>query len=450
MRSRAALHLLAAGLVWLSWTGFGRALAPAQTEVRFNRDIRPILSDTCFPCHGPDKSKRITELRFDTEAGAMADLGRYRAIVPGDRTKSEMFRRISAQDDTVRMPPARSGRQLTREQIELIGRWIDQGAKWQKHWSFIPPERPEPPPVKNKKWVRNAIDSFVLERLEREGLAPSAEADPTTLIRRVTLDLTGLPPTPPEVEAFLADSSEAAYEKIVDRLLQSPRYGERMATRWLDAARYADTNGYQSDGERFMWRWRDWVIDAFNRNMPFDRFTIEQIAGDMLPQATLEQKIATGFNRNHRGNGEGGVIPEEYAVEYVVDRVDTTFTVWQGLTMGCARCHDHKYDPITQKEFYQVYAFFNNIPEKGKAVKFGNSPPVIKAPTPQQQIKLRELDQKLAAARSAFTSLEPELVATQTRWEKSLDARRPIDWAPATDLLAVSYTHLTLPTIYSV
>lgn len=439
MRSRAALHLFAAGLVWLSWTGFGPAFAPAQSpsqEVRFNRDIRPILSDTCFPCHGPDKSKRVTELHFDTEAGAMADLGKYRAIVPGDRAKSEMFRRISAEDDTVRMPPVRAGRQLTRAQIELIGRWIDQGAKWQKHWSFIPPERPAPPPVQNKKWVRNAIDSFVLERLEREGLAPSPEADPTTLIRRLTLDLTGLPPTPSEVEAFLADSSKDAYENVVDRLLQSPRYGERMATRWLDAARYADTNGYQSDGERFMWRWRDWVIDAFNRNMPFDRFTIEQIAGDMLPQATLEQKIATGFNRNHRGNGEGGVIPEEYAVEYVVDRVDTTFTVWQGLTMGCARCHDHKYDPITQKEFYQVYAFFNNIPEKGKAVKFGNSPPVIKAPTPQQQIKLTDLDQKLAAARSAFTSLEPELVAAQTRWEKSLDARRPIDWAPATDLLA--------------
>src|SRR5262249_31135168 len=223
------------------------------------------------------------------------------------------------------------------------------------------------PVVKNNHWPRNGIDYFVLERLEREGLNPSPEADKTTLIRRVTLDLTGLPPTPAEVDAFLADRSPDAYEKVVDRLLASPRYGERMAIRWVDAARYADTNGYQSDGERFMWRWRDWVIDAYNHTMPFDQVTIEQLAGDLLPNPTLEQKIATGFNRNHRGNAEGGIIPEEYAVEYVVDRVDTTATVWLGLTMGCARCHDHKYDPISQKEFYQVFGYFNNVPERGKA-----------------------------------------------------------------------------------
>ena len=236
-------------------------------------------------------------------------------------------------------------------------------------------------------------------------MKPSPEADKATLLRRVTLDLTGLPPTPAEVDAFLADNSPDAYEKVVDRLLASPRYGERMATDWLDAARYADTNGYQTDGVRHMWRWRDWVIDALNRNMPFDQFTIEQLAGDLLAGATLDQKIATGFNRNHRGNAEGGIIPEEYAVEYVVDRVDTTATVWLGLTLGCARCHDHKFDPFTQKEFYQLFAFFNNVPERGRAVEIGNSDPQIKAPTPAQQAELRRLDEQLAAARNAVRQL---------------------------------------------
>ena len=235
----------------------------------------------------------------------------------------------------------------------------------EKHWSFIAPERSPLQSVRQTAWPRNPIDAFILARLEAEGLAPSPEADRTTLIRRVTLDLTGLPPTPAEVDAFLADASRDAYERLVDRLLASPRYGQRMAAGWLDAARYADTSGYQTDGVRTMWRWRDWVIEAFNRNLPFDQFTVEQIAGDLLPGATLDQRIATGFNRNHRGNSEGGIIPEEYAVEYVVDRVDTTATVWLGLTLACARCHDHKFDPITQREFYQVFAFFNQVPEKG-------------------------------------------------------------------------------------
>ncbi len=240
--------------------------------------------------------------------------------------------------------------------------------------------RPPLPSVQYGGWPRNGLDYFILERLEREGLRPSPETDRITLLRRVTLDLTGLPPTPAEVDAFLKDQSAHAYEKVVDRLLASPRFGERMAVPWLNGGRYADTNGYQSDGERQMWRWRDWVIEAFNHNMPFDQFTIEQIAGDMLPGATLDQRIASGFNRNHRGNAEGGIIPEEYAVEYVVDRVDTTATVWLGLTMGCARCHDHKFDPITQKEFYRLFAYFNNVPERGKAIKYGNSPPMIQAP----------------------------------------------------------------------
>ena len=262
-----------------------------------------------------------------------------------------------------------------------------------------------------------------------EGLAPSPEADGITLIRRVTLDLTGLPPTPAEVQSFLSDRSPNAYEKVVDRLLRSPRYGERMAVRWLDAARYADTNGYQTDGQREMWRWRDWVIDAFNRNMPFDQFTIEQLAGDMLPNPTLDQKIATGFNRNHRGNGEGGIIPEEFAVEYVVDRVSTTSTVWLGLTVGCARCHDHKYDPIKQKEFYQLFSMFNNVPEQGKAAKYGNSPPLIKAPTREQQAELEKLDGELAAAEERFAMLAPMIAQGQGRWENSLRKGPPVEWS---------------------
>ncbi len=412
LAGRAGGAVVGALIVWPIFAG-------AQT-VEFNRDIRPIFSDKCYTCHGPDQAKRNTKLRFDTEAGAKGDLGKRRfAIVPGDLGKSEIIGRLTAQNPATRMPLG--GAPLTDREIDLIRRWIEQGAPWQKHWSLIPPKRPEFPKIQNKDWPRNGIDFFVLERLEREGLSPSPETDRARLIRRVTLDLTGLPPTPAEVDAFLADHSPGAYEKVVERLLASPGYGERMAARWLDGARYADTNGYQTDAERFMWRWRDWVIEAFNRNMPFDEFTVEQIAGDMLPNATLQQKIASGFNRNHRGNGEGGIIPEEYAVEYVVDRVETTSAVWLGLTLGCTRCHDHKYDPFAQKEFYRVFAYFNNIPERGRANKYGNSPPMIPAPTPEQQGKLRELEQKLAAAEKRFAELKPEVTQAQRSWEGSLD-----------------------------
>ena len=409
---------------------------PNSEVVEFNRDIRPIFSDKCFACHGPDSKNRLTKLRFDTEDGAKQDLGGRFAIVPGDPSRSEMVRRITAKEGALRMPPVHSGKSLKDREIALIRRWIGQGAKWQKHWSLIPPRRPELPELSNRNWTRNGVDFFILERLDREGLNPSPAADRATLLRRVSLDLTGLPPIPEEIDAFLNDTTPDAYEKVVDRLLESPRYGERMAVGWLDAARYADTNGYQTDGERSMWRWRDWVIDAFNRNMPFDQFTIEQIAGDMLPKATLAQKIATGFNRNHRGNGEGGIIPEEYAVEYVVDRVETTASVWLGLTLGCARCHDHKYDPLTQKEFYQVFAYFNNVPEEGNAFKYGNSPPFIKAPTVAQQTRLRELEAKLAAAQGQFTQLQPELQEAQRRWERSLDTTRPIHWSNPAGLVA--------------
>jgi hypothetical protein len=405
------------------------AFGQAQAPIVFNRDIRPILADACFQCHGPDKAKRKAGVRFDTEEGVRVDLGGYFAIVPGKPEQSELIRRITSSDPAKRMPPPASGNAaLKQEQVDRLRTWIAQGATWQKHWAFLPPQRPPLPLVKNKRWVRNPIDAFVLARLELAGLTPAPEADRATLIRRVSLDLTGLPPTIPEIEAFLKDTAPNAYEKVVERLLRSPRYGERMAQRWLDGARYADTNGYQTDGDRTMWRWRDWVIDAFNDNMPFDHFTIEQIAGDMLPGATLAQHIATGFNRNHRGNSEGGIIPEEYAVEYVVDRVDTTATVWLGLTAGCAKCHDHKYDPISQKEFYQLFAYFNNVPEKGKAIKYGNSPPYIKAPTREQQVRRKLLVSQLANAEALFQDLQPELAQTQRDWELQRDRRATVDW----------------------
>src|SRR5262245_30157989 len=386
-----------------TWIAFALAWPCVAATVEFNRDIRPIFSDKCYTCHGPDKTKRSSKLRLDTEAGARIDLGGHFAIVAGDPVKSELVRRITADNKALRMPPVYSGATLSSREIELIREWIAQGAVWEKHWSFIPPRRREPPQVSKPDWVRNPIDALILARLDREGLAPSPEADRAIQIRRVTLDLTGIPPTLAEVDAFVRDGD---YEKAVDRLLQSPRYGERMAARWLDAARYADTNGYQTDGERSMWRWRDWVIAAFNRNMPFDQFTVEQIAGDMLPNATLDQKIASGFNRNHRGNGEGGIVPEEYAVEYVVDRVDTTSTVWLGLTVGCARCHDHKYDPILQKEFYQFFAYFNQVPERGMSFKYGNSPPFIQAPTTVKKEKLREIERKYDEADVNLAQLE--------------------------------------------
>ncbi|MCY2964953.1 MAG: DUF1553 domain-containing protein [Planctomycetota bacterium] len=412
----------------------GTALAEPPADIQFNRDIRPILADHCFQCHGPDSVQRKADLRLDTEVGARADLGGRRAVVPGKPDESELLARILSSDPAERMPPDSIGKPLSASQIELLKTWISQGATWQKHWSFLPPEAPAIPPVARQDWVRNPIDAFILARLEKEGLAPSNEADRTTLLRRVTLDLTGLPPTPAEVDAFVADPSEAHYRAVVDQLLASPRFAERMAVRWLDGARYADTSGYQSDGERFMWRWRDWVLEAYHNNMPFDRFTVEQLAGDLLPNATLDQKIATGFNRNHRGNGEGGIIPEEYAVEYVVDRVETTFTVWMGLTMGCGRCHDHKFDPLSQREFYQAYAFFNNIPEYGRAWKYGNSPPSIKSPTREQQLSLTKLEGKLAVAQAKYAEFEIQLPALQSAWERTITDGKLPDWTIDRDL----------------
>jgi hypothetical protein len=410
-----------------------RALSNASIE--FNRDIRPILSEHCYQCHGPDRNKRKADLRLDQEDSAKASRDGMRAIVAGDLAASEVYHRIKSTDDE-RMPPVKSGKALSAGQIELIGRWITEGAKWQPHWSFIPPHRPEVPRVKRPRWVRNPIDAFILSRLEHEALEPSPESGRGTLLRRVSFDLTGLPPTRAEIEAFENDPRPDAYERAVDRLLASPRFGERMAYRWLNVARYADTNGYQTDAPRIMWRWRDWVIDAYNRDLPFDRFTIEQLAGDLLPGATLDQRIATGFNRNHRGNAEGGIIPEEYAVEYVVDRVDTTATVWLGLTLACCRCHDHKFDPFSQEDFYSFFAFFNSVPENGRAIKFGNSPPMIKAPTPRQRQQLGALEERLAMLKRKRAKCEPQIAAAQGAWELSLRQRPNIDWFDRDRLVA--------------
>ena len=344
-------------------------LFAAETPLDFNRDVRPILSDNCYRCHGPDADNQKSEFRLDTREAAIADLGGYAGIVPGDPETSELHYRIWENVvDEERMPPPKSKLSLSKAEKKTLDRWIAAGAKYDIHWSFKAISNPEVPEVssQNEMWSNNTIDHFIAARLENEGKAPSEPAPKETLIRRVSLDLTGLPPTPEEVDAFLTDSRSDAWERVVDRLLASPHYGEQMSLVWLDAARYADSGGYQNDILRSQWPWRDWVIDAYNDNMPFDQFTIEQLAGDLLPNPTLDQVLATAFNRNHRINNEGGIVPEEFLVEYVADRAETTSTVWMGLTVACARCHDHKYDPISQKDFYEIFAFFNTIQENGK------------------------------------------------------------------------------------
>jgi len=394
------------------------AKGSAAQPVDFNRDIRPILSDHCFACHGPDENQRKARLRFDNKEGAFAKPG---VIVPGDAAKSRLIQRVAAKDPAMRMPPQDFGHALTDKQIELLRRWIDEGAKWETHWAYLPPKHPELPKLSNAAWPRNPIDHFILARLEREGLKPSPEADKATLLRRVTFDLTGLPPTLAEVDSFLADKSPDAYERRVDQLLNSPHYGERMAMQWLDLARYADTHGYHIDSHRDMWHWRDWVIQAFNRNLPFDQFTIEQLAGDLLPNATLDQKIASGFNRNHMINFEGGAIPEEYQVEYVVDRVETTANAWMATTLGCARCHSHKYDPITQQEFYQFFAFFNTVSEEGLDGKTGNAKPFLQLPSAQQKALLDELNAAIKTKEAALS--DKEVMPLQEEWEKAYLAK---------------------------
>jgi hypothetical protein len=365
--------------------------------VSFAREVRPILSENCFACHGPDDHKRKAGLRLDTKEGAFAKLeGGSTAITSGKPDESELVYRIESDDADLRMPPKKSGKQLTAGQIALLRRWVEQGAKWSTHWAFEPPRKPALPDVKNATWPITEIDRFILARLEAEGLAPAPRAGTAALIRRVTLDLTGLPPSLREVDAFLHDSSEAAYERVVDRLLESPRYGEHMARFWLDAARYGDTHGLHLDNYREIWPYRDWVVRAFNSDKPFDRFIIEQLAGDLLPGASPDQVIATGYNRCHVSTNEGGSIEEEVYVRNVVDQVDTNGTVFLGLTTGCARCHDHKYDPIRTKDFYQLFAFFNNIDGPAMDGNEARWAPIVKVPLGRQAESLRGAEARVA------------------------------------------------------
>jgi hypothetical protein len=396
MASRYVVQVTWVALVSASL--FPTATRASADEIGYRRDVLPLLSDRCFKCHGPDSASREAGLRLDQPEAATAELDSgAMAVVPGDVENSALVERIFSDDPDVVMPPADSGKSLSPAERELLRRWVESGAEYQPHWAFVAPMRPDVPAVSHADLVNNPIDAFVLARLEAEKMEPAPRASKERLIRRLYFDLTGLPPTLAEVDAFLADDAPDAYERLVDRLIDSPQYGEHMAVDWLDGARYADSNGYQNDFARSMWPWRDWVIKAFQDHMPYDQFITEQLAGDLLPNATLSQRVATGFNRNHRTVTEAGSIEEEWFVENVVDRVETTGTVMLGLTIGCARCHDHKFDPISQQDFYQLFGFFNNVNEKGVYTETrGNVPPLVKVTTPEQDQKLAELDGKLA------------------------------------------------------
>ena len=388
----------------------------------FNRDIRPILSDRCFTCHGPDANNRQAHLRLDTREGAFGTTqSGATPLKPADPGSSAVLQRIESQNEALRMPPAYLGHdRLSDKEISLVRRWIEGGAEYSTHWAFVLSAEPTLPTVSDPRWVKRPLDSFVLARLDAEGLKPAPEASPATWLRRVSLDLTGLPPTLEEMDAFRRESragGEAAYESAVDRLLASPRYGERMAMDWLDVARYADTHGFNNDSSRSMWRWRDWVINSFNRNMPYDQFITEQLAGDLLEKPTLDQLIATGFNRNHVINSEGGIIEEEYRVEYVADRVRTLGMAWLGLSLECARCHDHKFDPITQRDYYRFFAFFNTVPELGEDGRVANAAPLIHAPTKARRERINRL-----SAAVAELNREVERHGSQWRWKASAAA----------------------------
>jgi hypothetical protein len=421
------------------------ALAPRDggdggpSPVDFNRDVRPILAETCLICHGPDAEFREADLRLDVKASVLADRGGYAAVVPGDAEKSELYLRISDARDG--MPPKDAPKHLTPDEIALLKRWIDEGAVWHEHWAYVAPVRAPLPTVGEEGWARDPLDRWVLARLEREGLAPAAAASPAALLRRVSLDLTGLPPAVDELDAFLADRAadpDGAYERAVDRLLASPRYGEQMTRTWLDAARYGDTHGYHLDNVRSLWRWRDWVIDAFNRNLPFDAFTVDQIAGDRLPDPTLDQLIATGFNRCNPTTGEGGLIDEEYLVKYAVDRTSTMATVFLGSTLGCAVCHDHKFDPFSQAEFYGLFAYFHSFAEEASDENALAPPPAIAAPTREQQERLSALDAGIADVEARLRAPVPALDPLQRGWEAERAGDLGVRWTPLVPRAAAS------------
>lgn len=417
---------------------FPALLRAESAKLKYNRDVRPILNEKCFHCHGTDAAHRKGDLRLDLREDALkpAKSGDI-ALVPGKPEKSQLIARVELPhgDDDV-MPPDKDGKPLTAEEKAILRQWITEGAEYQGHWAFLKPERSPVPKISDPKFtIRNPIDSFIAERLQEEGLHPSPEADRATLLRRVTLDLTGLPPTLEEIAAFEKDTSPQAYEKVVDRLLKSEHYGERMAMQWLDFARFADSHGFQTDSSRAMWPWRDWVIKAFNDNKPFDQFTLEQIGGDLLPNASREQIVATGFNRNHRLNGEGGIIAEEWRIENIIDRVETTSFTWLGLTLNCCRCHDHKYDPFTQKDFYSLFAFFNNITESGTIQgssnrSGGNSDPIISVPDSEEEQQLALLRKKIDAAQAKVTETQLQLPNLVASWEADMEnpeaAKKPM------------------------
>lgn len=408
------------------------ATIAADPAIQYNRDVRPILADACFKCHGPDSASRAADLRLDQRDAALA----AGAIVPGKPDESEAIRRIESTDADEVMPPPAQQRQLTALQKALLRRWVESGAEYQPHWSYITPVRPPLPAIKQTGWVRNPIDAFVLAKLEEQGLEPAPEADRRTLARRLSLDLTGLPPAPEMVEAFVNDASADAYDQFVDRLLQSPRWGEHRGRYWLDAARYADSHGIHFDNFREIWAYRDWVIDAFNRNLPFDQFTIEQLAGDLLPDPTLEQRIATGFHRCNITTNEGGVIADEYAVLYARDRTETTSWVWFGLTMNCTTCHDHKFDPISQREFYEMAAYFNNTTQAVMDGNIKDTPPVLLVPPPEDRVRWDAVGPEIAAAKQA---VEQRRTAARADFDRWLAAAQPADLASAVPGDALSF-----------
>jgi hypothetical protein len=404
-------------------TGLAGALVTLAAErpptvsesIRFNRDIRPILSENCYQCHGPDKDQRKAKLRLDTKDGLFDERDGRAPVAPGHPADSELFRRITTQDPDDRMPPVKTGKTLSGRQVSLLKTWIEQGATWEGHWAYNPRVRPRVPQVKERSWPNGAIDRFILARLEQEGLTHAPEADRRTLLRRLSFDLTGLPPTPEEVAAFARDRSEQAYERLVERLLFSPHYGERLAAYWLDLVRYADTDGFHADNYRSVHPYRNYVIDAFNSNLGWDRMTIEQLAGDLLPNATLAQRVASTYNRLGRTTEEGGAQPKEYLAKYAADRVRTTATVWLGATMGCAECHDHKYDPYTTKDFYRLAAFFADIKEQGVG-----KPEESLVPNEEQAGELRRFDRRLADLEGQLKTVTPELARAQRAWEERL------------------------------
>ena len=380
--------------------------------IDFNNDVRPILSGKCFQCHGPDDKVRKGKLRLDVRHGAL------KVIAPGQAAKSAMIARITADDDEV-MPPAKSGKRLTPQEVATLSRWIEQGAPYAQHWAYAKPVRPRLQEVSDKQWPITPVDHFLLARLDKEGLKPTPTADRYALARRLSLDLTGLPPTIAEVDAFVNDKSPGAYEKLVDRLLGTPAYGERWAAVWLDLARYADSQGFANDPDRTIWRYRDWVIRSLNDNLPFDRFTVEQLAGDLLPNPSLDQLVATGFHRNTLTNTEGGTSAEEFRSAAIVDRVNTTMQVWLGTTFGCAQCHNHKYDPFSQKEFYQFYAIFNNTEDANA----GNDAPTIPVPAIGQEHLVPALTAKLDAAKAKLDVEMKKVAAGLAEWEKTVDRK---------------------------